>query len=252
LFVGQITALVLLGLVGFLYFERQGRLFPAGLFLALTTIKPHLAYIIMPIILLDALVRWRWQLLAGFLLPVVGGTAVAFFFRPSFLADYIGLMGSGRVLSYQPPTLSFMLSLWLGWPSLRLIALAILPLCLALWWFKWRKQNIDWLPLTAAMLLLSVMTAPYGWSFDVMVLLVPILLCTVWLAEKQIQPFQAVILVALFFLANILLIYQRSLGVSEEAFFWFPLFLAVLCAWCYYARSKKRTEPVSGQKRDSS
>ena len=80
-------------------------------------------------------------------------------------------------------------------------------------------------------LFISVITAPYGWSFDVVVLLIPLLQCFVWMLEKSIPLTATVLLGLAYILANITVLYQRSLGVGEEAYFWFPLFLALFYVW---------------------
>ena len=237
LLVGQITTLVLFGLIGFLYFNKQGSYLYAGLLLSLTSIKPHLVYVILPIILLDALIRTRWRIIIGFLIPIGIGTAIALFLRPTFMVEYFLLMNSGRVLKYAPPTLSVALSSWLNLPWIQLMGLIILPLCLLVWWFQWRDKNISWLNLMSVAVFISVITAPYGWSFDVIILLIPILQCLIWIMEKQI-PFISTLLIGLaYILSNSILFYQRSIGLSEEAYFWFPLVLLGLYVWCWNVRS---------------
>jgi hypothetical protein len=234
--VGQITLLVLLGLVGFFYFRENEHFFYAGLFLSLTSIKPHLVYIILPIILLDALTSRRWRMIIGFTLPILIGTLIAFLLRPTFLTEYILLMESGRVLRYAPPTLSSMISLWSGWPWFKFVSVLILLASSLGWWFYWRGKDVDLVSIASVTLLVSVITAPYGWSFDVVILLIPLIQCFIWILEKQI-PLKVTVLVSLvYILANGTVLYQRTLGVGEEAYFWFPLVLAGLYIWCWKFR----------------
>src|SRR5260370_25913272 len=60
---GQITPLILLGLIGFLFFERNGRYSLAGACLALAAIKPHLIYLAGFAILFWTVERRRWSIL---------------------------------------------------------------------------------------------------------------------------------------------------------------------------------------------
>jgi hypothetical protein len=234
LLVGQITTLVLMGLVGFLYFRRQENFLFAGLFLSLTSIKPHLLYILLPILFLDALISRRWRIIVGFTLPVMAGIMIAFLLRPTFMTEYLLLMRGGRVLRYTPPTLSSMMSIWLSWPSFELVSAVILLIgCLIGWWVYGRKRDMDWMNLTSITLFISVITAPYGWSFDVIVLLIPLIQCFVWMLEKSIPPLTTLWVSLIYILANGAILYQRSLGVGEEAYFWFPLLLAGLYVWCW-------------------
>lgn len=244
LLVGQITTLVLLGMAGFLYFEQRNSFVTAGLFLSLASIKPHLIYVILPTILLSALIYKQWRTIIGFLLPIISGTVVAFLLRPTFLAEYTLLMGSGKVLKYTPPTLSSTISTWLDWPWFKWIGIGILLLFLIGWWFYWR--GIKWMDLTAVSLLISVVTAPYGWSFDVIILLIPLLQCFVWVLEKRVSLSVTIFIGLIYILANGILLYQRSLGVSEEAFFWFPLVLAGLYVWCWRVRNPILEDVTTG------
>jgi hypothetical protein len=233
LLVGQITILVLMGIAGFLYFRQQEKPLYAGLFLSLTSIKPHLLYIILPVVFLDAFIFRRWRIIIGFTLPIIVGIVIAFLLRPTFLADYLLLMGSGQVLRYTPPTLSSMISLWLNWPWFKLVStVLLLSGCLIGWWFYGRGRDMNWVNFSPIALFISVITAPYGWSFDVIVLLVPLLQCCVWMLEKSIPPTVTLLVSLVYILANGVMLYQRSLGVGEEAYFWFPLLLAGLYIWC--------------------
>jgi hypothetical protein len=240
LLVGQITTLVLLGLVGFLYFEQHNKPLQAGLFLSLTSIKPHLIYIILSMILLEALVYKRVRLIAGFFLPILTGTLIAFLLRPTFLTEYLLLMRSGRVLRYIPPTLTSIISEYLNWSWFEWVTIGILLACLIGWWFYWR--DITWINLTSVMLLLSLITAPYGWSFDVIILLIPLLQCSIWIVEKRLPPTATILATFVYILANGILLYQRSLAVNEESYFWFPLLLAGLYAWCWKIKRTTREE----------
>src|SRR5260370_10073385 len=62
---GQIGPLILLGIVGFLHFERQGRLFLAGAACVLIAIKPHLLFLFWIALALWALKGRRWRVLIG-------------------------------------------------------------------------------------------------------------------------------------------------------------------------------------------
>ena len=247
LLVGQITTLVLLGLVGFLHFRKHQSFLYAGLFLSLTSIKPHLVYIILPIVLLDALISRRWRIIIGFTLPILIGTLIAFLLRPTFLGEYILLMKSGRVLTYSPPTLSSMISLWLGWPWFKLVSVLMILGSSLGWWFYWRSKDLDLVNVVSITLLVSVITAPYGWSFDVVILLIPLIQCFIWILEKHIPRKVKVIVCLVYILANGGVLYQRTLGVGEEAYFWFPLVLAALYVFCWRFRitSESEAEPHS-------
>ena len=56
LIIGQISPLILLGIVGFLHFERKNQLFLAGVSTVIISVKPHLFYLFWL-----GLILWVWQ-----------------------------------------------------------------------------------------------------------------------------------------------------------------------------------------------
>lgn len=241
--VGQVSSLVLFGLVAFLHFEHQRRPFYAGIALALTTIKPHLVYITLPLILLEMLRRRQWRTVTGFFMPLVLGVAITFLFRPTFLAEYFSTMSSGSLLYRTVPTLSFFLSRITGWIGIRLMGIVVLPIVLLYWRQRWRHNSPNLPDLMAVTLFLSVITAPFGWSFDVIVLLVPLLQMLVWIVEGKVPRDRSLAILLLFVATNCVTLYQRSLQLRDDYFFWFPIALACLYVWAWLSLPKVR-EPV--------
>ncbi len=271
LFIGQISLVVLIGLVGFLWLWRRGEgptavsLFLAGLSLSLTTIKPHLVYLVLPLLLLE--VGWgkrqtgapqsqcRWLpdpdlawVLAGLLLPVLLGTAVTFMLRPTFLTEYASTVSWGNLGFRTVPTLGFALYRLTGWPGIRWMALLVLPLAIAGWWrnrAQGHKENgiNKSIPLEiwlAVALLLSVITAPFGWSFDQVVLLLPVQQMCVWLVEGRLQRKEGLLICLAYLGINGAALAQRFAGVRDDAFFWLPIALLAL----YLVAARLATPPA--------
>lgn len=270
LFIGQISLLVLIGLVGFLWFWKRGMggktavsPFLAGLSLSLTTVKPHLVYLVLPLLFLE--IGWGawqaragqkkrgwlpnpalWWALAGFGLPILVGLAITFALRPTFLTEYAGTVAWGNLGFRTVPTLGFILYRLTGWPGVRWMGLLILPLVLVGWWLNRRRALAQtnganagrraipmdiWLPIA---LLLSVITAPFGWSFDQVVLLLPVQQMGVWLVEGRLRRGDAVFVCLAYLAMNGLALAQRFSGARDDAFFWLPialLFLYLYAAW---------------------
>ena len=74
---GQITLLLLLGVIGFLHFVKGERWWLAGAAAALITIKPHLLYLFGFAFVVWAVDRRKWTLLGGFVFSVVGALGIA-------------------------------------------------------------------------------------------------------------------------------------------------------------------------------
>ena len=91
---GQIGALCLFGVAGFLFFMSRDRPVPAGLCVALTAIKPHL-FAFGLYLLLEALVshRDRIALLTG-TIAVVATAVAAWQINPTVYADYFAALSA--------------------------------------------------------------------------------------------------------------------------------------------------------------
>jgi hypothetical protein len=236
LVMGQVNTLVLAGLAGFLFFAAREHWGFAGAALALTTIKPQLVYLTLPLLLFDCLLKKRWRAIAGFALTLLGLGAIVFLLRPTFLSEYLALAGTGRLLAWENPTLSRWLSVTLGWDWARMIGLAILPLLLLLRWRYGDAWNI--FTLVDASLILSIITAPFAWSYDFVVLLIP-------LANSLVRFIENRSIIAIFAFitiltsANIVSYYQRLQSTNDVDYVWIPLLIAVLYAWANFSLKRR-------------
>jgi hypothetical protein len=168
LVIGQIAPLVLAGLTGFLYFERQGKKIAAGAVLALTFVKPHFLFLFWVVWILWALQRRHWSLLAGAAIAGLVAAAMPLFFNPSVYQQYLELFRPTDLplpLDLPAPTLRNAAKLLL---QLDVGAWQTLPSFLAMVWvlFYWWRYRTDWqwserLPL---ILIVSLTTSAYTWT----------------------------------------------------------------------------------------
>jgi hypothetical protein len=178
---GQTGSLVLLGIVGFLYFERRGKDIFAGAMLAITAVKPHLVYLLWLAVLLEVLIRRRWGLALGIVLVIIFASIPPLATNPSVFQQYWEGLVHQSPLYWTTPTLGTLLRFAFGahrnW-------LQFLPSFLAILWFLfyWFRKRVhwDWLQQTPLLVLTSLMTAFYAWSFDYIIGLLPILQATAW------------------------------------------------------------------------
>jgi hypothetical protein len=221
---GQVSPILLAALAGFLYFEsRRGDLM-AGASLALTTVKPHLVYITVPVLLLDCAMRRRWRTLAGFILLLTGLSAIAFFLRPTLVSEYGLTMSGGSLLAWENPTLGGVLDAALQWQWSKGMGAVVLPLMILIWWHY--RSHWDVRTLFDLTLLVSVITAPFGWSYDFVVLLVPLTSVIVWIVENRLSRPNAVLLILVLIGMNAAMFYERLYLCNEVYFFWVPLVIA--------------------------
>jgi hypothetical protein len=241
---GQISTLVLLGLAGYLRFYEQKPLL-AGIFLALTIIKPHLVLLVLPLIFLHSLWRRQWPLLAGFAGFILITTLLTFALRPTFLAEYIALMSQRQslLLALQTPTLANLIFHLSGYRLSAFIGLLALPFMIGYWWYIGRHTPSKWLHTATIFILLSVTLMPYGFAFDFVVLFIPIIAVIMWLlqANPLSKPMQIGLIVA-YIALNILFFHQRSTPIGQFTLGWYPLAIGLLFAWATWSKQSMKGE----------
>ncbi len=233
LLMGQVNTLVFLGLAAFLFFANRDQLFIAGLFLVLTLVKPHLVYLTLPVIFLHMLwTRRDYRVLTGLIVAIVTLTTVVFVLRPSFLTDYTQAVSQGNLLAWETPTLGGVLAFSFGWQWAKLMGIIILPLTIWLWWRYRDKFELSiWVQGTV---LISVITAPFGWGYDVIVLLLPLLQIVIWITEGRYSRLEAFGWAILLIGINFGAIYQRTLGINELQTYWVPIAFGITYFFAYH------------------
>ncbi len=194
--IGQIGPLILLGVAGFLNFERRGQGFLAGAMLALVALKPQLVYLLGLAVLFWAVDCRRWSVLLGGVTAIVAGTAIACCFNPSVLGQYLRAAGNPPLENISPNIGALLrLAIDQKQPWLQYV-----PTVAGLVWFPFywsrHRQTWSWGEQAPLVLMASFLTTAYGgWIFDVVVLLLPVLQAAVWVCQSR-QPQTAVFAVA--------------------------------------------------------
>lgn len=181
--IGQISSLILLGVVGFLYFEQRKRWLLAGAFLALVAVKPQLLYLLWVAIVLWSFDRRHWGIMVGGGLAGLALTGVAFVFNQAVISQYLWVSENASPFFWATPTWGAVLCIFWGIERSWLQFLS--PLLGTTWFFfYWRqhRQAWQWLQQMPLLLLVSLATTAFGWPYDQVVLLVPLLQMAVWLA----------------------------------------------------------------------
>ena len=174
--VGQIGPLLLLGIVAFLWLEKRGHLVISGSALALTSFKPHLFYLLWLALLLWSVQRREIRVVFGASVTILVGLLAALAIDPEALSQYLALLRSGYVWEYSSGAGGVLRS-WLAPQSHSLQFVPMLPglAALAIYWHRYRL-DWNWRDRLPMVLTLSVLSAAYGWPFDEVVLLVPVLM----------------------------------------------------------------------------
>jgi hypothetical protein len=87
--IGQASALLLLGVVGFLFFVKKDKLWLAGITLSLLLVKPHILYLFIIAVILWSLYEREWRIILGSLAALLFATAVPLLFNPSLIGQYL-------------------------------------------------------------------------------------------------------------------------------------------------------------------
>jgi hypothetical protein len=165
---GQTTPLVLLGSAGFLRYESK-RPYLAGCFLFLVALKPQIAFLLWPALLLCALLQHRWKPLAGFFAALSAASLLAFVVRATVFQEYWNMLRARQVAFYDTPTIGTFLRHASGFAWMQ-----YLPVLAAILWLimRWKTtQPWDWKRELPTLLAVSLATAPYAWYSDELILI---------------------------------------------------------------------------------
>jgi hypothetical protein len=166
---GQIGIFLMVGAVGYLYYSSKRRQdLIAGAFLALLSIKPHVLYLFGVAAVLWAIDRGRWNVLLGSVITIAGAAFFTWAINPNVIDQYYFAVRNYPPTDWATPTVGGILRLLIGSEN---IWLQFLPSILGLLWFTivfWprHRKTWDWLDQGPLLVLLSLTTTSYGWSFD--------------------------------------------------------------------------------------
>lgn len=240
---GQNSGLILFGLAGFLHFTSKGRPLLAGACAALTALKPHLSLAFGVLLIADAISqRGRWSLLGGTTVIALS-LGAAILANPGVNEQYLAAISDPGpnaipLSDWKIPFPAYWLRMaiapqqfWLQFAPAALVCAGFFlwRLCCGNAW-DWRSS----LPLVVA---LSVLSAPYGWIFDLPVLLVPV----IWVASRLLHNRQFSRL-AIFLIGQLMVMIVSEASVRALHDYWWviPSILG-LCLLGIPARHKKPT-----------
>jgi len=226
LIAGQVNTLVMLGMALFLFFIDSRREIEAGVSLALTTIKPHLVILSLPLLLLDIVKRRKWRVLLAFTGALLACALILFTLYPDWPSSFWRLVFSGMGTFRETPTLTGVLvhagdSFWARW----IWIVVWLSAMLALWI---RSKEWDRRTFVDISILLGLVISPIGWSYDQVMLLFPLLSIIRWVADGVLTKRQSIYIILILAIVDAITYYQRVLVVSEVWYFWVPLVVLVV------------------------
>lgn len=217
---GQITPLMLLGLIGFLHFQQRSQWMRAGGCLALIAIKPHLLYLFWLALILWAYDRRMWFLLLGGAIAGLSAIVIPMTLDHALLSHYLNVFSTAAnsPLNWKTPTPGTFLRVIFG---MEKSWLQFVPAVLGIIWFLpyWKKHRSAWewsqqMPL---LLLVCLSTTVYTWPHD-QVLLIPVLMEVAnWIYYDR-RPVVTGLTVVIYVLINAVAL---TFAVLQLLFFWY-------------------------------
>ena len=244
LLLGQIGPLILLGLVAFLPAVQRRWWSLAGASLTLVAIKPHLLYLIWLALLMWILKERRWRAVFG--MAAGGGVVAAFplFLDREIYFQYLAMYSSVGVVRPQEWATPSLGSLFGAIFGIRGMWIRWLPgIAGVIWFFWWRRSysdHWDWPERLPLLLLVSVATASFVWTFDLVVLLPALVQCAVWLTHHD-RYGQHKALLSFYLTTNALLLVGKLYLRNDLWYFWAaPTFLTLYL--CLRAKLQTRAD----------
>jgi len=229
LIIGQISALILLGIVGFLYFERKNQLFLAGVSTVLISVKPHLVYLFWIGLIVWIWKQRRWRAAFG---AIVAGLIVAvipMIIDPAVYSQFIEMYrfpGRSTPLELPAPSLGSLLTLYVPHGN---VPIQFLPPLAGTLWFLWygqrHKENWDWSEQMPIMILVSITLSAYAWTYD-QVILLPAVFHGLALVNRQSSQWYKNGFVILYGGINACYFVAKLFITTDSYYFWLaPAFL---------------------------
>jgi hypothetical protein len=245
LILGQITPFILLGLTALLYFERKEHWFAFGAAIAILSIKPHLIYLFWIVLVLWIWQGKRWRVALG---AAVAGTCTAvipLLLDPRVYSEYLALHrieGVTKPLAWPTPTLGNVVKIFFHFDS---DGLQLIPSLVAVVWVLcyWRrhKQGWQWSEQLPLIILVSVTTNFFVWTYDQVVFLPALIQGAGWLVRLRL-PWYRSIAALLYIVINLAHVILRFFVAEELWYFWLaPALLIAYLVYRWEAAGKRLT-----------
>jgi hypothetical protein len=241
LIIGQMSPVVLLGIVGFLVFERKNQLYLAGASTAIISVKPHLFYLFWIGLLLWICKQRHWRIavgasVAGFMLAVI-----PLIIDPRIYFQFIEMYrfpGQSTPFDLPAPSLGSLLKLYIPHGNLPI---QFLPPLVGSLWFMWHwqkhKESWNWPEQIPLMILVSLTCSAYAWTYD-QVILLPAVIHGVFLVTRHSNSWYQSGPGLFYIAANGCYFGGKMFVTTDSFYFWLaPLFLLIYLRANIFSRS---------------
>lgn len=243
--VGQLGPVLLFVTVAFLLASRRRRWAVAGACLAFLSVKPQLFHLLFLVALLWSVAERQYRFVIGGAVFVAVFLGIGLSTNPAVVSQYAHALRTYPPVAWATPTVGGVLRHLLGDEHLWLQGMP--PLVGGVWaGLYWWHHRADWrwsehLPVLVTA---SVLTAPYSWSYDLVLLTLPMLyVMRAVLRDGDIRMLWADGAGLIYLIIAGLMVVQQGFVHNDFWTFWYaPAF----SAWYFWARSRRPTPVAEG------
>lgn len=239
LIIGQITSIILTSLLLSYWLLKKKMDYLAGIALAFSTIKLHLIYFPLLLILLWSTCSRRWKLISGFLSAILFSSVIMWIFLPEWISDYIQLLSNLPNYSDTTSTLGNLFRSLIGINGFNYTFILVLPMVIPFL----RSFNIfkEIAPINAS-ILISIFFAPYGFGVDHILALPSFIQIYSWIRKKQLPIGINITFAVIYFMCNALIIIFLLLRLPVYWGSLFPLLYLIvyIYGWKLHNQSQSK------------
>jgi len=238
---GQLTPLLLFGLVlSLVCFDRGNRgvvnNFLGGLCLSVTFLKPHLLYLFYIYIFILSIRGEKWKTLAGMMFGIIILTVFPVLYNPKIITYFFHSTKSPPVYWKSPTLGSFLQGMFQKYSVILRFIPTIIAGSLTALFLSFSKRNLSKTTAIYYLLPLSLITTPYCWVYDQM-LIAPAIFFIFSKFHETIPRWNSRQLAV-----GILLIFANIIGVlipgksGQHVYVWYPIVVLIALAgvtWKY-------------------
>lgn len=230
---GQISVIALISLTAGLWYLQKRQDLPAGIFLFFASIKPHLSFLILLVIFLWAIRGRRFSIFLGMVLVGIASVVMVWIIYPDWLSAYLNRLDNMPYQEIYTSTFGSLVALIFGFDYFKYIGLLLLPLIMPLA----KRFNSSPMEMTNLALVVTLPFAPYGFSFDQILLLPAITQMLFWITNKELRSSKSRLVVL--GLTIIYLFYYWLMSLRDLPYSWFFLVSFALMILFLLCRSSR-------------
>jgi hypothetical protein len=245
---GQVSALFLSILIGTALAWEGKRWFLGGVLLGLLALRPNLGFIILAFLSIWLLQKKGWSALMGIAASCLVLLAVGLIYDPHWVTEYLAIGGEKLTSTFGGAPTVWGLSALVchnGKPCMLTVGgIATMAFIIAFLWLSYRYKSMRPTVAVALAIVVTLLVTPYTWTYDQLLLIIPIAVVTFALDRQSRSILPAGLLFPLLdVLVVVLLIFDELLqGEILNAFL--PLVIFFLCVWCFTRSTKREASSI--------